>query len=140
MAIRPTDPVRQRFVDVRRALLRLHKALVDSERAVYESREGAVSNGVFLQLLLQDPFFAWLRPYSGLLAAMDGALAADDGLDPSAARGFLVELRALVRDEGEAVAETRYAEALRRDPNVLYAHAELARRLREAESGGEAVA
>ena len=138
MATRPTDPVRQRFVEARRALLRLHKALVDSERAAYEAREGAVSSGVFLQLLLQDPFFAWLRPYSGLLAAMDGALAADDGLDPSAARGYLAELRALVSDEGEPGAETRYAEVRRRDPNVLYAHAELFRRLREAEDGGEA--
>ena len=59
---RPTDPVRQQIVEVRRALLRLHKALIDSERAAFEARAGATSNGQFLQLLLQDPFFVWLRP------------------------------------------------------------------------------
>ena len=35
---RPSDPVRQQVVEVRRALLRLHKALIDSERAAFEAR------------------------------------------------------------------------------------------------------
>lgn len=135
MATRPTDPVRQGLVDVRRSLLRLHKALIDSERTVYEAREGTTSSGLLLQLLLQDPFFAWLRPYSGLLATMDAALAADDGVDPVEAGRLLGELRALVATGSAEGEETRYEEAMRRDPNVLFAHVELTRQLREAMGG-----
>ena len=65
---------RQSLVEVRRGLLRLHKALVDSERAAFEVGSGALSNGQFLQLLLQDPYFTWLRPYSALIAEIDEAL------------------------------------------------------------------
>jgi hypothetical protein len=139
VATRPADPLRRRLVEVRRALLRLHKALIDSERAVYETREGSTSSGRFLQLLLHDPFFAWLRPYSGLLASIDQALAADDGVDPAAARAFLDELRAMVGAPAEGGA-SRYEEARQRDPDVLFAHVQLVRHLREPPPGDQEVA
>ena len=66
---RSPDPVRDHLKEVRRGLLRLHKALIDAERAVWERETGPVSNGRFLQALIEDPFFAWLRPFSGLIAA-----------------------------------------------------------------------
>lgn len=48
-----------------RALLRLHKALLDDERVSYERVHGRIpSNGAFLQLVLGDAWFAWLRPLS----------------------------------------------------------------------------
>ena len=128
---RPTDPVRQQLVEVRRGLLRLHKALVDSERAAFEARAGATSNGRFLQLLLQDPFFVWLRPFSGLIAQMDEALAAPEGVSAEAAVVFLTQVRSLIGPpDANTGGETRYEEVRARDPDVLFAHAELARRIR----------
>jgi hypothetical protein len=41
------------------ALLRLHKALLDDERVSYERVHGRIpSNGAFLQLVLEDAWFA----------------------------------------------------------------------------------
>ena len=124
---------RQSLVEVRRGLLRLHKALVDSERAAFEVGSGALSNGQFLQLLLQDPYFTWLRPYSALIAEIDEALAADDGIDPPQAGIFVRRVRELVSvTEVNTGAPSRYHEVRSRDPDVLFAHADLARRLKDA--------
>ncbi|HEX5645856.1 MAG TPA: hypothetical protein VFX56_02700, partial [Nitrospira sp.] len=54
------------------ALLRLHKALLDDERVSYERVHGRISsNGEFLQLVLNDAWFAWLRPLSQVIAKFD---------------------------------------------------------------------
>jgi hypothetical protein len=125
---RPSDPVRQQLVEVRRALLRLHKALIDSERIAFEARAGATSNGQFLQLLLQDPFFVWLRPFSGLIAAMDQALADAEGVAAEDAEEFLAQVRSLIGPpDANTGGETRYEEVRGRDPDVLFAHVQLAR-------------
>ena len=76
-----TDPLRKRLEEVRHALLALHKALVDSERISYESTIGAIrSPNQFLQLLITDPWFAWLQPLSQLIVSMDEALDAKEQL------------------------------------------------------------
>src|SRR4051812_20535657 len=54
-----------RLNETRDALLNLHKALVDSERVRYEKVVGEIkSPSHFLQLLTDDPWFAWLHPLS----------------------------------------------------------------------------
>src|SRR5262245_66545123 len=73
--------VRQPLQELRDALLDLHKVLIDSERAVYETNVGPIdSPHHFLQLLSSDPWFAWLRPVSQLIVAMDEALDAEEPL------------------------------------------------------------
>lgn len=134
----PTDPVRQRLVEVRRGLFRLHKALIDSERATFERRHGAMSNGQFLQALIQDPFFAWLRPFSGLIVEIDELLATKEPVAEGVARGYVEQIRGLVEpagaeEEGEG---GRYEEVRQRDPGVLIAHVELADRIAAAAGGG----
>ena len=72
----PSEPegARQRLTELRHALLKLHKTLVDSERVSYEKTIGKIqSPNHFLQLLTGDPWFAWLRPLSQLIVAMDEA-------------------------------------------------------------------
>lgn len=135
----PPDPVRQHLVEVRRGLFRLHKALIDSERARFESRHGVMSNGRFLQALIQDPFFAWLRPFSGLIVEIDEVLATREPLPEGSARGYIEQVRGLVdpagaeEDEG---AGGRYEEVRQRDPAVLIAHVELAGRIAAATEDG----
>ncbi len=132
------DPQRQQLVNVRLGLLRLHKTLIDAERVVLERRRGTMSSGEFLQALLQDPYLAWLRPFSGLIVEIDEALAADEPITASRARSFIEEVRALVSAGEEDAGTSRY-EALRsRDPDVLIAHVELSSRIAVAlEQGGE---
>jgi hypothetical protein len=53
-------------------LLDLHKQLLDLVRADYEREHGPIGGpGPLLQLVTQDPAFAWLRPLSMLLVEMD---------------------------------------------------------------------
>ena len=132
----PPDPVRQHLSEVRRALLRLHKTLIDSERAVYEARNGAMNNSEFLGALLQEPFFQWMRPFSQLIAAMDEAMFGDEPLTTAGARGYVSQAHALVATPGDGDGGSpegaRYGQVRDRDPTVLFAHTELVRRVAAA--------
>ena len=77
---------RKRLAGLREALLGLSKALIESERVTYEQTIGKISSpNHFLQLLLTDPWFAWLQPLSQLIVAMDEALDARTPLTGAAA-------------------------------------------------------
>lgn len=119
--------VRQHLVDLRQALLHLHKALIDSERVSYEKIVGEIkSPNHFLQLLTQDPWFAWLHPISQLIVAMDEALDGEEPLTVAGADALMRELERLVTpsESGEGF-DRHYFEALQRDPDVVLAHAEV---------------
>ncbi|HEU0302603.1 MAG TPA: hypothetical protein VFR37_24295 [Longimicrobium sp.] len=139
MAIRigpagPPDPVRDHLAEVRRALMRLHKALIDSERPRFEARRGgAVTSTQLLGALLDDPFFQWLRPFSQLMAAMDEALFdGDEPVTVEGARGFVQRAHALVTPAAGDADDSPYARARLRDPAVLFAHTEFHRRVAAA--------
>ena len=54
----PLESPFDRLREVRLAILHLHKALLDSERIVYEQFHGRIqSNGEFLRLVLEHDWF-----------------------------------------------------------------------------------
>jgi hypothetical protein len=109
---------------LRNALLRLHKTLLDSESALYD-REVArlTSRTQLLGLLMHDPWFAWLRELSALVAAIDEVLADEEPTGVSVADQFVAQSRALVMPaEGARGFAGRYFEAIQRDPDVVLAH------------------
>jgi hypothetical protein len=68
------DPVFARLSDVRDALLRLHKMLLEGQRARHEKRHGVVASPhEFLQLAINDPAFDWLHRLSELVVQIDEA-------------------------------------------------------------------
>ena len=116
---------REHLAQLREAMMQLHKALVDSERHSYEQNIGTISSpGHFLQLLTQDPWFAWLHPVSELIVTIDEALDAKEPLTREGAEVLVKQVRSLLvaSETGEGFAR-HYFEALQRDPDVLYAHA-----------------
>ena len=123
------EGVRQQLQDLRDALLRLHKILIESERVGYEKTVGAIqSPNHFFQLLTSDPWFAWLGPVSQLIVAMDEALDAKEPLTRAAVDGLTNQTRLLLvpSEEGHGFAR-HYFDALQRDPDVVLAHAETTR-------------
>jgi hypothetical protein len=83
-----------------------------------------------LQLLTNDPWFAWLHPLSLLIVAMDEAL------DPKAKIPLTAEsVQALVKRTSEMLVASEtgegfarhYFDALQRDPDVVMAHAAAAK-------------
>ena len=69
----PLSPdVRQQLEGLRRGLLRVHKALLEDARIRYEREQGRIEgSGALLRLVLNDPWFAWLLPLSGLVVQID---------------------------------------------------------------------
>jgi hypothetical protein len=128
----PQDPTaRQPLQELRDALLDLHKTLIDSERAVYETNVGPIqSPHHFLQLLSSDPWFAWLRPVSQLIVAMDEALDAPEPLTSHIVDALMNEsVFLLIPAERGGEFGERYMAALQRDPDVVLAHAQVAKRV-----------
>ena len=121
--------VRERLQALRSALLDLHKALVDSERVEYEQTIGKIqSPNHFLQLLTSDPWFAWLSPLSRLIVSIDEALDAKEPLTSASVTEFSKQAdRLLVASEVGEGFSSHYHQALQRDPDVVLAHAEVAK-------------
>jgi hypothetical protein len=137
MRRRSTKPAAQRSPDwqqlaeLRAALFSLHKALIDSERVSYEQTMGTIpSPNHFLQLLTNDPWFAWLQPMSQLVVTVDEAL---DEKEPLTSRAVAVlsqqASQLLVATETGDGFPKHYFDALQRDPDVVLAHAKVMKTL-----------
>jgi hypothetical protein len=121
-----TNATGQRLQEVRNALLRLHKVLVESERVTYEKIVGPIqSPNRFLQLLIDDPWFGWLQPLSQLIVAMDEAQDARKPATDAGALELIQQARRLIvaSEEGQGFGR-HYFDALQRDPDVVLAHAD----------------
>ena len=107
------------------ALLRLHKALLDDERVSYERVHGRIpSNGAFLQLVLEDAWFAWLRPLSQVMAKLDELGEEDKSPEGPDTATLIASIRTLLTPSEEGTGFGRhYYEALQRKPDVVLAHA-----------------
>jgi hypothetical protein len=129
----PSDSARERLVEVRQTLLVLHKALLDSERTSYEIVHGPIASpAAFLQLLINDNWFAWLRPITTLVVQIDETLAAKK--PPATSRDFerlVNDTRALLSPSREADGFWhRYSGVMQRDPGVAVVHEEIEKQLR----------
>jgi hypothetical protein len=125
------DPARTLLIELRNALLRLHKTLLDNERYEYEQVHAPIGPpAAYLELVLNDPWFAWLRPMSGLVVRIDEALDAKEPATDAEVRKLIEDVRTLVKpSEGAAEFQRHYYEALQRDTNSILAHAEVSKLL-----------
>ena len=123
--LQSSDPLHQRFTELRNALLKLHKTLLDSERDAYEHDiEKIHTSGQFLGLVMGDPWFAWLRELSQLIVVIDETQ--DSKKHPPTALDadrLVAQAKALLTPEenGTGFAQ-RYDQAMQRDPDVFIAH------------------
>ena len=121
----PPD-VRRRLNDARLGLLALHKALLEYERIRYERTHGRLeSSGQFLQLAINDPHFAWLRPISELVVQIDQLLSSDEPGAEVDADMIMDQAKKLLRaDENGPDFQKRYHRALQDSPEVVMGHAQ----------------
>lgn len=118
----------RRLRELRRALLHLHKALLDMERAAYEQVYGSASSGELLQLVINHEQFAWLHSISELIVRIDELLDADEPVTTHEAGILLAQARALLKpSETGNDFERKYYAALQREPDVVLAHREVTR-------------
>lgn len=121
------DAVQQRLTTLRNGLLRLHMTVLNSERAAYENDVARISSpGEYLNLVLNDPWFSWLRELSQFIVMIDEALDSKVPATAEEAERFIGQARELISpsETGDRFAK-RYYEAMQRDPGVVLAHSEM---------------
>ena len=125
---------RERLRELRIRLLDLHKVLLEDARVAYEMDRARVgTNASLLQLVIHDPWFAWLHSLSGLVVRIDETLDPKISTPAAAADGaaLLEEVdRLLTASEAGNEFARRYFEALQRQPAVVLAHAAVKRVLK----------
>jgi len=127
-----TPATRTRLTELRTRLLALHKALLDDAKVAYELDRGRVASvGVLLQLVIYDPWFAWLHQLSEIVVRIDEMTAPDATAPDADARTLFEQVdRLLVPSESGDVFARRYEEAMQRQPAVVLAHGTVKRLLR----------
>ena len=110
----------------RNMLLKLHKSLIDFERASYEGVHGQLNAGQFLNVLLEDENFAWLRKFSTLIVEIDEMFDLKDGISGEMVQSNLQKIRELVAmNEPDEFFRAKYRHALQTDPEAAGSHARL---------------
>ena len=110
--------------ELSKGLLPLHRALIEAARDDYAFAYGkTVGPAQLLQLITDDPFFAWLKPMTALIVEIDEMARVD--FEPQAAR----DVAARVKQLFEGAFNERYVPLLQRDVDVAVAHAAIRRAL-----------
>ena len=112
--------------NARDLLLKLHKGMIDHERAIYETKNGPINSGQFLSLLLDDADFAWLRRFSSLIVEIDETFDAKVGQDDELVNELTKRVRELVTlDDAEDYYRNKYEAALQENVELVGIHGEL---------------
>jgi hypothetical protein len=117
------DAARLRLEELHPALLRLHKMLLDDERAAYEQVHGRTSPHELLQLVISHAQFAWLHAISEMIVRIDELLETDEPATSDDAGQLIKQVRQLL-EPAEAGNEfgRKYHSALQRQPDAVLAH------------------
>jgi hypothetical protein len=107
---------------LRKALVELHRKLVDAERRDYERLRGRLSDADFLAVMVSNRDFSWLGALTTLIVNLEEATR---GTSPTAlTKECLAQIRKLVTpgaDGGEF--NRKYQVILRNNDEILGAHA-----------------
>jgi hypothetical protein len=116
-----------RLTALRNGLLRLHKSLLDSERALYERDIAQItSSGQLLDLVLNNPSFAWLRDISRLVVEIDETIDSRKTITTAQVELLISRTRSLLAaSENGNGFHRSYYEAFQRDPDTVIAHGEM---------------
>lgn len=131
-SVNSLDSSFQRLRELRSVLLRLHKALLHSEKNVYEQFYGRIpSSSEFFRLVIEHDWFNWLRPMSQFIVQIDDVLNSKEPMTLGQAEELLEKARVMLQPsiEGNS-AERRYYRAIQRDPDIALMHAEATRLLK----------
>ena len=117
--------IKEQLNTLRSKLIVLHKALIDSERVEYEKSFGPLETPQqFLKVLINDPWFAWLQPFSRMVVTIDEMLESEEPIPSEEVKEMFSRARTLLQvSEVSDDSRRSYFEALQREPDVILAHA-----------------
>ena len=121
------------LTSLRRALLELHRELLEAQRIEAERFGGRMSASETLQAAVDDLRFSWIRTVSALISELDEALGADDPEGQAAVDGVVRRARQLfVPPDPDTPFGARYLRALQDHPGIVLAHRDVVAALESA--------
>lgn len=112
--------------NARNILLKLHKSMVDLEREMHEGIHGQLNASEFLNLLLEDEDFSWLRRFSMLIVEIDEMFDQKEAITDEMVEANLRKVRELVEmTDPDDYFRAKYQFALQRDSNAVGLHSQL---------------
>lgn len=117
-------------------LAKTHKALVDYELSLRELQVGErFTASTKLQMLIQDPDFAWLRTLSQLMALVDDAIYQKEPLAEEHYLSLREEIRKLIVEKTDADFTLPYEAICKKVPEIQKEHEKIASFLEQRTSG-----
>ena len=121
-AARPATEVQLKSLEAARELLLiLHRGLLQVERTRYEKVRGRIANNsAFLQLVISDPWFDWLRPMAQLVLLIDERTSDKKSvLGEREGDALLLRARGMLRADADGDAFQRlYYQAVQASPEL----------------------
>ncbi len=124
-----TAETREQLTKVRSLLAVCTRRCWTLSARAYEREHGAIGNSYqFLQLVMSDPWFAWLRQLSELIVEMDELLAAKETPSENTGVALIQQARMLLTPaESGSEFQKKYFAAMQQSPEVVLAHSEFAK-------------
>ncbi|HEY2830209.1 MAG TPA: hypothetical protein VGJ88_08830 [Thermoanaerobaculia bacterium] len=124
----PDDPVRAALRaslrEFSKNLLPLHRALINAARDDYNFAFGEeITANRLLQLIQDDPFFAWLKPVTSLIVDIDEMARVD--FETADYDAIVARVDRLFGTKVDGDFAEKYVPILQRDVDVAIAHAAL---------------
>jgi hypothetical protein len=119
-----TDETRGKLKDLSKAMLRLHKTLLDAAKVEYEAKNGRITSvSQYFQLVLDDAHFAWLRKISALIALIDEAVSIRRPATETEARALLREAKELLNfEDADEDFNNKFQAALQNNADAVVGH------------------
>ncbi len=119
-----TDETRSNLKGLSKAMLRLHKTLLDGAKASYEMKNGKIqSPNQYLSLVIDDAHFAWLRKLSSLIALIDEATSIRRAATETDAKALLNETKILLNfEDADEDFNDKFQTALQENPDAVISH------------------
>ena len=116
----------EKLKNARNLLLKLHKVMLDREREMYEGIHGPLKPTQFLNVLLEDKDFDWLRKFSMLIVEIDEMFAAKDGTPAEIVDANLAKVEELIEmREHDEFFKAKYQLSLQSVPEAAALHSEI---------------
>ncbi|HEX8248522.1 MAG TPA: hypothetical protein VF599_10145 [Pyrinomonadaceae bacterium] len=118
------EETRRKLKQLSKAFLRLHKTLLDGAKAEYEAKNGRIASvNQYLQLVLDDPHFAWLRKMSSLIALIDEAVSIRRPAAETEAQALFGEAKLLLSfEDADAEFNDKFQNALQKNPDAVLSY------------------
>src|SRR5215213_10569560 len=116
-----SDETRANLKSLSKAMLRLHKTLLDAAKFEYEAKNGTIASvNLYFQLVIDDPHFAWLRKMSSLIALIDEAVSVRRPASETEAQALFGEARMLLSLEAaDADFNDKFQTALQKNSDAV---------------------